>query len=132
MSDSVKSHRYPLYYSSVQLVAQMGRNLPVMWETWVQSLGWGDPLSTHSSILASRILWMKEPGGLQSMGLQSYMMEQLSLYCFHYCSFVISFEIRKCDDPVLFFLKIMLVIWYPLWLTWISGLLFLFLEKIYH
>ena len=40
-------------------------------ETWVQSLGWGDPLekgmTTHSSVLAWRIPWTEEPGGLQSM-----------------------------------------------------------------
>ena len=46
-----------------------------MWETWVWSLGWEDPLekemATHTSILAWRIPWMEEPGGLQSMGLQS-------------------------------------------------------------
>ena len=45
-----------------------------MQETWVQSLGWGDPLEkeigTHSSILAWEIPWTGEPGGLQSMGLQ--------------------------------------------------------------
>ena len=43
-----------------------------MGETWVQSLGWEDPLekemATHSSILAWKIPWMEEPGGLQSMG----------------------------------------------------------------
>ena len=42
--------------------------------TWVQSLEWGDPLeermATHSSILAWRIPWTEEPGGLQSMGSQ--------------------------------------------------------------
>ena len=42
---------------------------------WVQSLGWKDPLeegmATHSSILAWRIPWTEEPGGLQFMGLQS-------------------------------------------------------------
>ena len=41
-------------------------------ETWVQSLGWEDPLekelATHSSILVSKIPWMEEPGGLQSTG----------------------------------------------------------------
>ena len=46
-----------------------------MQETWVQSLGREDPLekemATHSSALAWRIPWTKEPGGLQSMGLQS-------------------------------------------------------------
>ena len=45
-----------------------------MLETWVPSLGWEDPLeeemATHSSILAWRISWTEEPGGLQSMGLQ--------------------------------------------------------------
>ena len=45
-----------------------------MRETSVQSLGWEDPLekemTTHSSILAWKIQWMEEPGGLQSMGLQ--------------------------------------------------------------
>ena len=50
------------------------KRLPTMWETWVQSLGWEDPLekemATHSNILAWRIPWMEEPGGLQSTGLQ--------------------------------------------------------------
>ena len=50
---------YPLQYSWAFLVAQMVKNLPTMWETWVQSLGWEDPLeegiATHSSILAWRI-----------------------------------------------------------------------------
>ena len=45
-----------------------------MWETWVRSFGWEDPLeegmATHSSILAWRIPWIEEPGGLQSMGSQ--------------------------------------------------------------
>ena len=50
---------YPLQYSWAFLVAQMAQNVPAMWETWVQSLGWEDPLeegmATHSSILAWRI-----------------------------------------------------------------------------
>ena len=54
------------------LIIQMVKNLPAMQETRVQSLGWDDPLkkgtSTHSSILAWRIPWTEEPGGLQSMG----------------------------------------------------------------
>ena len=67
--------RYPLQYSWAFLVAQMVvKNLPAMQETWVQSLGWDDPLekgmATHSSILAWRIPWTEEPGRLQSMGLQ--------------------------------------------------------------
>ena len=52
----------------------MVKHLPTMRETWVQSLGWEDPLekemATHSSILDSKILWMEEPSRLQSMGLQ--------------------------------------------------------------
>ena len=47
----------------------MVKNLPTVWETWVQSLGWEDPLekgvATHSSVLACRIPWTEEPGGLQ-------------------------------------------------------------------
>ena len=50
---------YPLQYSWVSLVAQMVKNPPAMWETWVQSLGWEDSLevgmATHSNILAWRI-----------------------------------------------------------------------------
>ena len=45
-----------------------------MWETWIRSLGWEDPLekemATHSSILARKIPRMEEPDGLQTMGLQ--------------------------------------------------------------
>ena len=60
--------------SVASLVAQIVKNLPVMQETWVQSLGREDPLEkgmvTHSSTLAWRIPWTEEPGGLQSLGLQ--------------------------------------------------------------
>ena len=53
------------------LVAQRLKRLPAMRETWVRSLGQEDPLekemATHSSILAWRIPWTEEPGGLQSM-----------------------------------------------------------------
>ena len=56
------------------LVAQSLKHLPAMWETWIRSLGWEDPLekemATYSSILAWRIPWTEEPGGLQSMGSQ--------------------------------------------------------------
>ena len=52
---------YPLQYSWASLVAQLVKNPPAMRETWVQSLGWEDPLemgkATHSSILAYRIPW---------------------------------------------------------------------------
>ena len=49
----------------------MVKNLPAMWEIWVRSLGWEDALEMEmASMLAWRILWTEEPGGLQSMGLQ--------------------------------------------------------------
>ena len=55
-------------------MAQSVQSLPAMQEMWVQSLGQEDPLekemATHSSILAWKIPWAEEPGGLQSMGLQ--------------------------------------------------------------
>ena len=58
----------------ISLVAQMIKNLPAVQETRVRSLGWEDPLekgmATHFSILAWRIPWTENPGGLQYMGLQ--------------------------------------------------------------
>ena len=55
-------------------VAQRLKHLPAMRETWVRSLGREDPLEkempTHSSILAWRVPWAEEPGGLQSTGSQ--------------------------------------------------------------
>ena len=56
------------------LVVQLVKNLPAVQETQVRSLDWEDPLgkemATHSSILACKISWTEEPGGLQSMGSQ--------------------------------------------------------------
>ena len=67
-------HNEFLPKSKVSLMAQRLKRLPTMWETWVRSLGWEDPLekemATHSSILAWRIPWTEEPGGLQSTGSQ--------------------------------------------------------------
>ena len=55
-------------------MAQTVKNLPAMQKTWVQSLSQEDPLekemATHSKILAWRIPWTEEPGGLQHMGSQ--------------------------------------------------------------
>ena len=52
---------YPLQYSWASLMAQLVKNPPALWETWVRSLGWKDALekgtATHSSILAWRIPW---------------------------------------------------------------------------
>ena len=74
---------HPLQYFWTSLVAQLVKNLPAMWETWVQSLGWEDPLekgkATHSSILAWRIPWTVKSWGHKELD----MTEQLSL---HFCS----------------------------------------------
>ena len=56
-------------------MAQMVKNLPTMRETWVRSLGWDDPLEKEGIptpvLLPGEITWTEEPGGLQSMELQS-------------------------------------------------------------
>ena len=55
-------------------MAQTVKRLLTMWETWVRSLGWEDPLekemATHSSTLGWKIPWTEKRGRLQSMGLQ--------------------------------------------------------------
>ena len=68
------SWAYP-EFRVIFLVAQMVKNLPAVQETQVQFLGWEDPLEQEmatrdSSILAWRIPWTEEPGGLQSTGSQ--------------------------------------------------------------
>ena len=66
---------YPLQYSWASPVAQLVKSSPAVWETWVQSLGWEDPLEKYSSTLAWRIPWT-----LQSMGSkESETTEQLLL-----------------------------------------------------
>ena len=56
------------------MVSQWVKNLPAMWEIWVPSLGWEDPLekgmTTHSSVLPGESSRTEESGGLQSMGSQ--------------------------------------------------------------
>ena len=63
---------YYIVFIQASLVAQTVKNQPAMQETWVQSLSQKDPLekgmATHSSVLAWKISWTEEPGGLQSMG----------------------------------------------------------------
>ena len=66
---------WPLFADArTSLVAQTVKCLPTMRETQVQSLGWEDPLekemAIHSSTIAWKILWTKEPGRLQSTGSQ--------------------------------------------------------------
>ena len=64
-----------VYDNNASLIAQLVTNQPGMWDTWVRSLGWEDPLekgtATYSSILAWRIPWTEELGGLHSMVSQS-------------------------------------------------------------
>ena len=65
---------YSLQYSWASLVAQIVKNLPIRWESWIQSLGWEDTLKkgkiTYSSILAWGIPMDRGACGLQSMGSQ--------------------------------------------------------------
>ena len=79
----------PPQWSRASLVVQRLKRLPAMWETWVRSLGQEDPLekemAPHSSILAWRIPWTEELGGLQSTGCkESDTTERLH---FHFLSF---------------------------------------------
>ena len=63
---------YLLQYSGASLVAQLVKNLPAMWENWVQSLAWDNSLekgtATHSSVLAWRIPWTVSSMGSQRVG----------------------------------------------------------------
>ena len=74
---------YPLQCSWASLVVQMVKNPPAMWETWVRSLIWEDPLekgmATYRSILAWRIPWTEEPDGLQSTGSEKSQMQLFTL-----------------------------------------------------
>ena len=84
------------------LVAQMVKNLSLMQETWVQSLGWEDPLeegmTTHSSIPALRIPWTEEPGRFQPTGLERvgythytiffFLISKVNKLCIHMCSVI--------------------------------------------
>ena len=82
---------YPLQYSRASLVAQLVKNPPAMWETWVRSLGWENPLkkgkATHSSILAWRIPWTVVHGVARSRTqLSDFHFLSLTLqYCDGFC-----------------------------------------------
>ena len=78
----------------------MVKNLPVMQETWVGSLGWEDPLekgvAIHASILAWRISWTEEPGWLQFMGHKELdTTEQLSIVLIRHCIHAGNSEMKK-------------------------------------
>ena len=89
-------------------VAQAIKNLPAMWKTQVQSLGWEDPLekgmAPHPSIIAWRIPWTEEPGGLQSMGLKrvghSWATDTFTLKITSKCFQFLSFLAFRKDNPV--------------------------------
>ena len=83
------------------LVAQMVKNPPAIQETQVWCLGWEDPLekgrATHPSILAWRILWTEELGGLESMGLQRVRYDWVTNTCSFGASmyFLLSLVVRR-------------------------------------
>ena len=88
-------------------MVQRLKHLPAMWETWVRSLGREDPLekamATHSSILAWRIPWMEELGGLQSTGRKELDTTEQLHFHFHlrrgsWEVQVYSYSIRSTDD----------------------------------
>ena len=64
-------------------MAQMVKNPLAMWETWVQALGWEDPLQKqtviHSRTIAWKVPWTEEPGGLPTMGLHKSWMRLSSI-----------------------------------------------------
>ena len=81
----------------------MVKNLLAIWETWFRSLGWEDTLekgtATHSSILAWRIPWTEEPGGLQSIGSQRVRHEwaTFTFTCLHIVSSSQNFLRPRCS-----------------------------------
>ena len=83
------------------LVAQMVKNLPAIRETSVRFLDWEDPLekemATHSSILAWRIPWTEEPGGLQSIGSQRVGHNWSDLVLFHSCEYLPEYVKIACS-----------------------------------
>ena len=64
------------YQFGASLIAQLVKNLPAVWETWVRSLGWEDSLekakATHSSILACRMAWITKSGTLSDFHFQDW------------------------------------------------------------
>ena len=90
-------------------VAWSVKNLPAVQETWVQFLGWEDPLekemATHSSILARRIPRTEEPGGLQSVGSESDTTERLTFSLLHYSYYtnITSFKVLTLEASHMYF-----------------------------
>ena len=90
---------YIYIYVWASLVAQLVKNLPAVQETWVQSLGWEDPLenkmATHSSTLAWKISWTEEPGGLQSMGSQRIGHDRATNTYLHFLTYICVWGVRR-------------------------------------
>ena len=83
--------------SWVSQVAQIVKNLPVVWKTWVRSLAWEDPLEkgmeTYSNIIVWRFPWREEPGGSTVYGVaKSDMTEQLTHHTQTQC-FLITYHL---------------------------------------
>ena len=106
------SHNCKLLWKlGASLVAQTVKNLPVVQETWLWSLGWEDPLKegmvTHSSILAWRI--PMEPGRLQSMGLQRVRRDWVTKHthgswnAIPFCHSFLKYYINSCKIPTPWF-----------------------------
>ena len=103
----MKSVLLLLYSQRASLVAQMVKNLPAMQETQVPSLGLEDLLekrmATNSSILAWRIPWTGEPGGLQSMGSQRVQHDwMINTFTYSQNSFI--FFIKMCLSKMLLYI----------------------------
>ena len=95
------------------LAAKMVKNLPVVQETWVQSLLWEDTLeremATHCSIPAWRIPWTEEPDGLQSMGSQR--VEHWATFIYRFTSFLFAFLLIFLLSSFHFFFFSVLLVW---------------------
>ena len=93
---------YPLQYSWAFLVAQLIKNPPIMWETWIRSLGWNDPLkkgmTTHPSILAWRITWVGRDFHFLSFFLPSSWWRWLKPCV---CSLALSWGLCACGQRLL-------------------------------
>ena len=106
---------YPLQYSWASLVAQLVRNLPAMWETWVQSLGWEDPLEKGRAPPSSILTW-SIPWAVQTM--RSQRIRQDWFLRRSYSTFETSHQEHKAADTFLLS-------------TTLCPLVFAFLQSIY-
>ena len=105
-----------IHKAQSSLVAQMVKHLSIMWETWVQSLGWEDPLekemAIHCSTIAWKIPWTEEPGRLQSTVSQRVgydWVTSLSLpwtfYCYNWHIIILFFSHPFLQILLLYFCK---------------------------